>query len=66
MNIWFVSEEFVSNFIFKWIRTNFWHTSIVIVSTQLNGFNYCYLTVIILFNINDLFADSEVVTNIAI
>ena len=24
--------------------------SIAIVSTQLNGFNYCYLTLIILFN----------------
>ena len=25
------------------------HTSIDIVCTQLNGFNYCYLTIIILF-----------------
>ena len=32
------------------------HTIIVIVSTQLNGFNYCYITFIILFNINHLFA----------
>ena len=37
-----------------------------IVSTQLNGFNYCYLTQIILFNINHLFADSEEVTSIVI
>ena len=37
-----------------------------IVFTQLNGFNYCYLALIILFNINDLFADSEMVTRIAI
>ena len=35
------------------------HTSIAIVSTQLNGFNYCNLTFIILFNIN-LLSDSEV------
>ena len=41
------------------------HTSIAIVSTQLNDFNYCYLTLIILFNINHLFAHSEVVKNIA-
>ena len=41
-------------------------SSIATASTQLNGFNYCYLTLIILFNINNLFADSEVVTNIAI
>ena len=41
----------------------FLHTSIVIISTWLNGFNYCYL---ILFNINHLFAHSEVVTSIAI
>ena len=33
--------------------------------TQLNSFNYCYLTLEILFNIN-LFAHSEVVRNIAI
>ena len=32
--------------------------SIVIVSTQLNGFNHCYLTLIILFNINHLFVHS--------
>ena len=42
------------------------HTSIVTVSTQLNGFNYCYLPLIILLNINHLFADSEVVASIAI
>ena len=41
------------------------HTSIAIVSTQLNGFNYCYLTPIILFNINYLFAHSKLVTSIA-
>ena len=37
-----------------------------LLSTQLNGFNYCYLTLIILFNINHLFAYSEVVSSIAI
>ena len=42
------------------------HSSISIVSIQLNGFNYCYLTLIILFNINNLFVHSEVVTIIAI
>ena len=40
--------------------------NIAIVSTQLNGFNYCYITLIILFNIHHLFAHSEVVTSIAI
>ena len=44
----------------------FFNSSIAIVSTQLNGFNYCYLTLIILFDINHLIADSEVVTSIAI
>ena len=42
------------------------HTSVGIISTQLNGFNYSYLTLIILFNINHLFAHSEVVPGIAI
>ena len=42
------------------------HTSIVIVSTQLHGFNYSNQTLMILFNINHLFAHSEVVTRIAI
>ena len=32
--------------------------------TQLNGFKYFYLTWTILFNINYLFADREVVTSI--
>ena len=40
------------------------HTSIAIVSTQLNGLNYCYLTLLILFNINHLFVHSEVATSI--
>ena len=42
------------------------HTSTTIVSTQFNGFNYYYLTLIILFTINHLFAHIEVVTTIAI
>ena len=42
------------------------HTSIAIVSTQLNGFNDYFLTPIILFNSNLLFSHSEVVTSIAI
>ena len=37
-------------------------TRIAIVSTKLHGFNYCYLTLIILFNIDHLFALSKVVT----
>ena len=40
--------------------------SIAIVSTQLNGFSYCYLALIILFNIIHLFADSGMVTSIVI
>ena len=40
--------------------------SIAFVSIQLNGFNYSYLPLVILFNINHLFAQSEVVTSIAI
>ena len=41
-------------------------TSIAIVSIQLNGFKYFYQTLIILSNINHLFATTEVVTSIAI
>ena len=41
------------------------HTSIAIVSTKLNGFNCCYITQIIPFDINRLFVHSEVVTSIA-
>ena len=42
------------------------HTSIAVVSPQSNGFFNGYLTLIILFNINYLFAHDEVVTRIAI
>ena len=42
------------------------HINFTIVSIQLNVFNYCYLTQIILFNINDLFAESEMIKSIAI
>ena len=38
---------------------------ISIDTVQLNGFNYCYLTLTILFDINHLFAHSEVVRSIA-
>ena len=41
-------------------------TCIAIISTRLNGFNYWYLTLIILFNINHLFPHSEMVTSITI
>ena len=38
------------------------HTCIAVVYTQLNSLNYCYLTLLIIFNNNHLFVDSEVVT----
>ena len=41
------------------------NSSIAVGSTLVNGFSYCYLT-LILFDIKSLFADSEVVTSIAI
>ena len=40
------------------------HTGIV--SIQLNSFNYFYLTLIILFNINHLFSHSQMFPSIAI
>ena len=39
-------------------------TSIAIVSIQLNGFNYCYLTRIILFNITHCNASLTIQLNI--
>ena len=42
------------------------HTSTAIVFTQLNGFKYRYLTLIILLYINNLFTNSNMVTSIAI
>ena len=43
------------------------HTNIVIISRQLNGFNYCYQTPLILFIwYTDLFAGSEMVISIDI
>ena len=36
------------------------HTGIGIVSVQLNGFNYCDLTLIFLFNINHLFKHRQI------
>ena len=42
------------------------HTSIAVVYIWLNSFSYCYLTLIILFNINRLYAHSKRVTGIAI
>ena len=49
--IWFVNETFVSKKKKK-SQNSF------LFCTQLNGFNYCYLTQIILFSINHLFAHS--------
>ena len=45
---WYVRDEFVGNFIFKRIRTHFLPNSIAIGSKQLNVFNYCYRTLIII------------------
>ena len=42
------------------------HTSIAIVSLQLNGFNYCDLTQMILSDMNHLSAHREAVLPIAI
>ena len=42
------------------------HSSIAIIFTRLNGFNYCYVTLIILFIINHLFADGDGIISIAI
>ena len=42
------------------------HANIAVISSQLNGFKYCYRTLIILLNIYHLFSPSEVVTSIAI
>ena len=50
----------------KWFQVLFAQIIIAIVSTQLNVFKYCYLTLIILFNINYLFVYCEVLTSIAI
>ena len=48
------------------LQLSFLHTSIAIVSTLLNCFNYYCLALIILFNINTLFEDCKVVTNITL
>ena len=40
------------------------HVNFAVVSTLLYSFNYCYLALIILFNVYHFFADSEVVTSI--
>ena len=50
-------------FIFKWVSL---HSSIPIVSTQVSYFNYCYLTLIIVFDIYHLFVPSEVVMMIVL
>ena len=55
----------MDDFIFKWELICL-HTSISIVSSQLNSFNSCCLTHIILFNINPLLVDSEVISNYSI
>ena len=49
----FVREKFVGNFLLELI---YLLTIIAIVSTPLDGFNYCYITVINLFDISHLFA----------
>ena len=62
--IWFVRKHFVGNFIFNELKLICSYTSIAIVSPQLNGFNYCNVKQMTLFNINPLFALSEVVTSV--
>ena len=42
------------------------HTSVAVASAYLNSFNYCYLTLINIFNINHLFVENEAPTSIAI
>ena len=42
------------------------HIGILIVSVKLNGFNYRYLTLIMPYNINHLFADCELVASIGL
>ena len=56
----FVSELFVGNFIFE-LEPICFHTSIAIISIQLNSFKYCNLKLIIVVDISHLFAYSEVV-----
>ena len=46
------------------LEITFWMSQSSFVCTQLNGFEYFYLTVIISFDINHLFAYSEVVSSI--
>ena len=55
MYVWFVSEFFVGYFILNELEPISLHISIDISSTQLNGFNFCYQTYVILFDINHLF-----------
>ena len=42
------------------------HSSIAIISIQLNGFNYCNLISIVLSNIKHLFAHRELGKSVAI
>ena len=58
LNIYDLKTNFVDK-IFKRAWRHF-------LSAQLNGFKFWDLTQIILFNVNHLFTDSEVVTSIAI
>ena len=43
IHILFISEWFQSNFIFKWVKTNFLSSRIPIISLRVNSFHYCYL-----------------------
>ena len=58
-------ESIDGNFILK-LELISLHTKTATVSTYLNGFNFCNVTIVILFNINHLFGHSEVVTYIAV
>ena len=68
VHISFVSKYVIGHFIFEFVRTQVFllQTSIAIVSTLLNGINYCDQVQIILSNINPIFAQSEVVSSLDI
>ena len=64
VHIWFESDSLQVISFLNDLELICLHACIAIVSRQLNGFNYCYITLIILFNSNYLFANNEVVTGI--
>ena len=61
---WYVRDLSVGNFIYKYVKLICLQISIVLVSTQLNIFHYCYLTLIILIDIIHSFARKIVSVNL--